>query len=61
MKFQIISIHGSKLMLCTIKQQKAKNCKGSLLQQNFIKLAVTFNQVIPSSVAISLQNIKALA
>ena len=31
MEFQNISIHGSKLMLCTMKQQHlmAKNCKGS--------------------------------
>ena len=28
MKFQNISIHSSKLMLCTWKQQMAKNCKG---------------------------------
>ena len=28
MKFQNISLHGSKLMLYTIKQQMAKNCKG---------------------------------
>ena len=27
MNFQNISIHGSKIMLCTWKQQMAKNCK----------------------------------
>ena len=48
MKFQNISIHGSKLILSTHEKKKkkkkkkkklqmAKNCKRPYLQQNFIK------------------------
>ena len=59
MKFQNISIHGSKLMLCTLKQQMAKTCKGQL-QQNFIKF-VENNQVISSSVPFNMSNIKTIA
>ena len=38
MNVQNISMHSSKLMLCTWKQQIAKNCKGPSLQENFIKI-----------------------
>ena len=52
MKFQNISIHGSKLMLYTIKQQPT-----TILYL----IGSKFNQVIFSSVPISIPNIKALA
>ena len=63
MKFQNISIHGSKLMLCTIKQ---KRLNGKILQRTitpttFHLIGSKFNQVISSSVPISIPNIKALA
>ena len=70
MKFQNISIHDSKLMLCTKKQQvmhkKATRLNGQKLQRTitptlFQLIGWNFNQVISSSVPISIPNIKAVA
>ena len=46
MKFQNISIHTSNAMLCYAQESNnikwPKNCKGTQLQQNFIKLVENF-------------------
>ena len=62
MKFQNISIHDSKLMLYTIKQQ---HISGRKLQRTitltFHLIGSKFNQVISFSIPISRPNIMALA
>ena len=62
MKFQNISIHGSKLMLYT---NKATTLNGQKLRRaitpTFHLIGSKFNQVISPSIPISIPNIMALA
>ena len=61
MKFQNISIHGSKLMLYTIKQLHLGQKLRRAITPTFHLIGSKFNQVISSSIPISIPNIMALA
>ena len=61
MKFQNISIHGSKFMLYTIKQRQNGQKLRRAITPAFHLIGSKFNQVTSSSIPVSIPNITALA